>query len=132
MLSSFLLSIYTSFFFFFFFNDTATTEIYTLSLHDALPISYTYVLQNEDGQIATTHSISAGLDYPAIGPEHAWLADQRRSEYTAVSDQAALEAARLLSRTEGIIPALESAHAIAGLLERRPKMSKNDLVILNL
>jgi len=94
--------------------------------------TYTYVLQNEDGQIATTHSISAGLDYPAIGPEHAWLADQRRSEYTAVSDQAALEAARLLSRTEGIIPALESAHAIAGLLERLPKMSKNDLVILTL
>ena len=94
--------------------------------------TYTYVLQNEDGQIATTHSISAGLDYPAIGPEHAWLADQRRSEYTAVSDQAALDAARLLSRTEGIIPALESAHAIAGLLERLPKMSKDDLVILNL
>ena len=61
--------------------------------------TYTYVLQNEDGQIATTHSISAGLDYPAIGPEHAWLADQRRSEYTAVSDQAALEAARLAART---------------------------------
>jgi tryptophan synthase beta chain len=94
--------------------------------------TYTYVLQNEDGQIATTHSISAGLDYPAIGPEHAWLADQRRAEYSAVSDQAALDAARLLSRTEGIIPALESAHAIAGLIERVPKMSKNDLVILNL
>jgi tryptophan synthase beta chain len=94
--------------------------------------TYTYVLQNEDGQIATTHSISAGLDYPAIGPEHAWLADQRRAEYSAVFDQAALEAARLLSRTEGIIPALESAHAIAGLIERVPKMSKDDLVILNL
>ena len=94
--------------------------------------TYTYVLQNEDGQIATTHSVSAGLDYPAIGPEHAWLADQRRSEYSAVSDQAALDAARLLSRTEGIIPALESAHAIAGLIERLPKMSKDDLVILNL
>ncbi len=94
--------------------------------------TYTYVLQNEDGQIATTHSISAGLDYPAIGPEHAWLADQRRAEYSAVSDQAALDAARLLSRTEGIIPALESAHAIAGLIERIPKMSKDDLVILNL
>ena len=80
--------------------------------------TYTYVLQDEDGQIATTHSISAGLDYPAIGPEHAWLADQRRAEYSAVSDAAALEAARLLSRTEGIIPALESAHAIAGLIER--------------
>ena len=94
--------------------------------------TYTYVLQNEDGQIATTHSISAGLDYPAIGPEHAWLADQRRTEYSAVSDEAALDAARLLSRTEGIIPALESAHAIAGLLERIPKMAGNDLVILNL
>jgi len=94
--------------------------------------TYTYVLQNEDGQIATTHSISAGLDYPAIGPEHAWLADQRRAEYSPVSDQAALDAARLLSRTEGIIPALESAHAIAGLIERIPKMSKDDLVILNL
>ena len=94
--------------------------------------TYTYVLQNEDGQIATTHSISAGLDYPAIGPEHAWLADQRRAEYSAVSDQAALDAARLLSRTEGIIPALESAHAIAGLIERLPQLKSDDLVILNL
>jgi tryptophan synthase beta chain len=94
--------------------------------------TYTYVLQDSDGQIATTHSISAGLDYPAIGPEHAWLADQRRAEYAAISDQAALAAARLLARTEGIIPALESAHAIAGLIERRPQFSKDDLVILNL
>jgi tryptophan synthase beta chain len=94
--------------------------------------TYTYVLQNEDGQIATTHSISAGLDYPAIGPEHAWLADQHRAEYAAVSDAAALEAARLLSRTEGIIPALESAHAIAGLIERLPQLKLSDLVILNL
>ena len=94
--------------------------------------TYTYILQNEDGQIATTHSISAGLDYPAIGPEHAWLADEGRAEYSAVSDSAALEAARLLSRIEGIIPALESAHAIAGLIERAPKMSADDLVILNL
>ncbi len=94
--------------------------------------TYTYVLQNEDGQIASTHSISAGLDYPAIGPEHAWLADQRRAEYSAVSDQAALDAAWLLSRTEGIIPALESAHAFAGLIERLPRMRKDDLVIVNL
>jgi tryptophan synthase beta chain len=94
--------------------------------------TYTYVLQDEDGQIAATHSISAGLDYPAIGPEHAWLADQRRAEYSAVSDQAALDAARLLSRTEGIIPALESAHAIAGLIERLPQFKRDDLVILNL
>jgi tryptophan synthase beta chain len=94
--------------------------------------TYTYVLQNEDGQIATTHSISAGLDYPAIGPEHAWLADERRAEYSAVSDDDAVAAASLLARTEGIIPALESAHAIAGLIQRAPKMSPDDLVVLNL
>ena len=93
--------------------------------------TYTYVLQDEDGQIASTHSISAGLDYPAIGPEHAWLADEKRASYAAVSDDAALAAAGLLARTEGIIPALESAHALAGLLERLPQMSKDDLVILN-
>jgi tryptophan synthase beta chain len=94
--------------------------------------TYTYVLQDADGQIASTHSISAGLDYPAIGPEHAWLADQRRAQYAAVSDVAALDAARLLARQEGIIPALESAHAIAGLIERLPQFTKDDLVIVNL
>jgi tryptophan synthase beta chain len=94
--------------------------------------TYTYVLQNSDGQIATTHSISAGLDYPAIGPEHAWLADQRRAQYAAVSDSAALDAARTLARIEGIIPALESAHAIAGLIERRAQFTPDDLVIVNL
>ena len=94
--------------------------------------TYTYVLQNEDGQISATHSISAGLDYPAIGPEHAWLADEKRAEYFAMSDNAALDAARLLCRSEGIIPALESAHALAGLIERVPSLQKDDLVILNL
>jgi len=94
--------------------------------------TYTYVLQNEDGQIAATHSISAGLDYPAIGPEHAWLADEKRAEYFAMSDTAALDAARLLCRSEGIIPALESAHALAGLIERLPSLNKDDLVIVNL
>jgi tryptophan synthase beta chain len=94
--------------------------------------TYTYVLQNEDGQISATHSISAGLDYPAIGPEHAWLADENRAEYFAMSDNAALDAARLLCRSEGIIPALESAHALAGLMERIPSLHKDDLVILNL
>jgi tryptophan synthase beta chain len=94
--------------------------------------TYTYVLQNEDGQISATHSISAGLDYPAIGPEHAWLADEKRAEYFAMSDTAALDAARLLCRSEGIIPALESAHALAGLIERLPAFHKDDLVILNL
>jgi tryptophan synthase beta chain len=94
--------------------------------------TYTYVLQNEDGQISATHSISAGLDYPAIGPEHAWLADEKRAEYFAMSDNAALDAARLLCRCEGIIPALESAHALAGLMERVSSLQKDDLVILNL
>src|ERR1700726_102055 len=105
---------------------------YTGARPGVLQGTYTYVLQNADGQIATTHSISAGLDYPAIGPEHAWLADQHRAQYAAISDDAALSAARLLARTEGIIPALESAHAVAGLIERAPQMTKGDLVILNL
>jgi tryptophan synthase beta chain len=94
--------------------------------------TYTYVLQTLDGQIATTHSVSAGLDYPAVGPEHAWLAELGRAEYTAVSDQEAIEAARLLARREGIIPALESAHALAEILKRAPKMKRNEIVILNL
>jgi len=94
--------------------------------------TYTFVLQNGDGQIATTHSVSAGLDYPAVGPEHAWLAEQGRAEYTAVSDEAALDAARTLARTEGLIPALESAHAIAELIRRAPKMRREEIVILNL
>jgi len=94
--------------------------------------TYTYVLQTADGQIATTHSISAGLDYPAVGPEHAWLADEGRAEYTAVADGEAIEAARTLARTEGIIPALESAHAVAELMRRAPKMRKDEIVILNL
>jgi tryptophan synthase beta chain len=93
--------------------------------------TYTYVLQTPEGQIATTHSVSAGLDYPAIGPEHAMLADEHRAEYTAVSDEAALEAARTLARTEGIIPALESSHAIAELIARAPKMRRDQLVIVN-
>src|SRR3989449_6822749 len=94
--------------------------------------TYTYVLQTNDGQISTTHSVSAGLDYPAIGPEHAWLADQGRAEYAAVSDDAALDAGRTLARTEGIIPALESAHALAGLIEPDPKMKRGALVIVNI
>jgi tryptophan synthase beta chain len=94
--------------------------------------TYTYVLQTSDGQIATTHSVSAGLDYPAVGPEHAWLADQGRAEYTAVTDAEAIDAARTLARVEGIIPALESAHAVAELVRRAPNMRKDELVILNL
>jgi tryptophan synthase beta chain len=94
--------------------------------------TYTYVLQTADGQISTTHSVSAGLDYPAVGPEHALLAEQKRAEYTAVSDDAALAAARTLARTEGIIPALESAHGLAELIVRAPKMGREEIAILNL
>jgi len=82
--------------------------------------AYSVVLQDADGQIALTHSVSAGLDYAMIGPEHAWLRDQNRAEYTAASDAEALAAARLLSRTEGIIPALESSHAVAEAVRRAP------------
>jgi tryptophan synthase beta chain len=92
----------------------------------------TYLLQNADGQIIETHSVSAGLDYPGVGPEHAWLKDTGRAEYATITDEEALAAFHDCCRVEGIIPALESAHAIAGLIERIPKMSKNDLVILNL
>src|SRR5438067_9635373 len=93
--------------------------------------TYSYVLQDGSGQIAATHSISAGLDYPSIGPEHAWLRDAGRAEYVPASDAEALEAATLLARTEGIIPALESAHAVAEVLKRAPKMKKSDVVIVN-
>src|SRR5215472_14290823 len=93
--------------------------------------TYSYVLQDEYGQIAPTHSVSAGLDYNMIGPEHAWLHDQNRAEYTAASDQEALDAARLLSRTEGIIPALESAHAVAEAVRRAPA-AKGQVFIVNL
>ena len=91
--------------------------------------TYTYLLQNSDGQISTTHSVSAGLDYPGVGPEHAWLAHEGRAEYTAVSDDEAVAAAKLLSKLEGIIPALESAHAIAELIHRAPKMRRDEIVI---
>jgi tryptophan synthase beta chain len=92
--------------------------------------AYSVVLQDGDGQIALTHSVSAGLDYAMIGPEHAWLHDQRRAEYTAASDGQALEAARVLSRTEGIIPALESAHAAAEAIRRAPA-AKEQIFVVN-
>jgi tryptophan synthase beta chain len=94
--------------------------------------TYSYVLQDANGQIANTHSISAGLDYPSIGPEHAWLKDTARAEYVYASDTEALEACVLLARTEGIIPALESAHAVAEVLKRAPKMKKSEIVIVNI
>ena len=93
--------------------------------------TYSYVLQDAAGQIAATHSVSAGLDYPSIGPEHAWLADTKRAEYTAASDDEALDACKLLAQTEGIIPALESAHAVAEVVKRAPGMKQAEIVIVN-
>lgn len=92
----------------------------------------TYLLQDEDGQITEGHSISAGLDYPGIGPEHAWLKDSGRVEYTAVTDDEALEAFQLLCRTDGIIPALEPAHAIAAVTKRAKEMDRNAIILANL
>jgi tryptophan synthase beta chain len=94
--------------------------------------TYSYVLQDSAGQIALTHSVSAGLDYPSIGPEHAALRDAGRAEYVSASDAEALEATTLLARTEGIIPALESAHAVAEVVKRAPKMKKSEVVIVNI
>jgi tryptophan synthase beta chain len=94
--------------------------------------TYSYVLQDKSGQIATTHSVSAGLDYPSIGPEHAMLKDSGRAEYLPASDAEALEATTVLARTEGIIPALESAHAAAEVMKRAPKMRKSDVVLVNI
>ena len=82
--------------------------------------TFSYLLQDEEGQVGLTHSVSAGLDYASIGPEHAWMHDQNRCEYVSVSDADALEAAKVLARTEGIIPALESAHAVAEAIRRAP------------
>ena len=94
--------------------------------------SKSYILQDKDGQITETHSISAGLDYPGIGPEHAWLKDNKRVEYVSVTDNEALDAFKLCSQIEGIIPALEPSHALAYLIKKAPRMSKNNIIILNM
>ena len=92
----------------------------------------TYLLQDENGQIIETHSISAGLDYPGVGPEHAWLKDSGRAEYVAVTDEAAVQAFHDLCRLEGIIPALESAHALAYAAKLAPRMGKDQALLVNL
>jgi tryptophan synthase beta chain len=94
--------------------------------------TFSYVLQDDDGQIALTHSVSAGLDYASIGPEHAMLHDTGRAEYTAADDQAAPDAVVRLSRTEGILPALESAHAVAEAIRIAPAMQKHEILVVNL
>jgi tryptophan synthase beta chain len=89
-------------------------------------------MQNEDGQVADTHSISAGLDYPAVGPEHAYLRDIGRAEYTYADDEQALEGFQLLARSEGILPALESAHAVAAAARLAPGMQPDQILLVNL
>jgi tryptophan synthase beta chain len=92
----------------------------------------TLVLQDQEGQVASTHSVSAGLDYPAVGPEHVWLHEQGRIEYTRASDAEAMEAFHRFARTEGILPALESSHALAEAIKRAPHLGKERIVLVNL
>jgi tryptophan synthase beta chain len=92
----------------------------------------TYLLMNQDGQIADAHSISAGLDYPGIGPEHAWLHEMGRVQYISATDQEALDAFQLCSRLEGILPALEPAHALAKVIELAPQKPKDHLMVVNI
>jgi tryptophan synthase beta chain len=92
----------------------------------------TYLMNDADGQILETHSVSAGLDYPGVGPEHSWLKDLHRAEYTAVTDEEALAAFRTLTRSEGIIPALESSHAVAHALKLAPTLPHDHIMVVNL
>jgi tryptophan synthase beta chain len=92
----------------------------------------TYLLQNADGQIDEAHSISAGLDYPGIGPEHSWLHDQKRAQYVSITDDEALEGFKLCTAIEGIIPALEPAHAYAQVMKVAPTMKKDQIIIMNM
>jgi tryptophan synthase beta chain len=92
----------------------------------------TYVLQDSDGQTLPTHSVSAGLDYPGVGPEHSWLRDTGRASYRAITDSEAMDAFSVLCRTEGIIPAIESAHALAGALQLGPELGKDAVMVVNL
>lgn len=94
--------------------------------------TFTYLLQDDDGQVLPTYSISAGLDYPAIGPEHAFLRDLGRAEYTSIEDNQALDAFQCLAQTEGILPALESAHAVAEAMRRAPLMGAESILLVNL
>jgi tryptophan synthase beta chain len=132
------------------FLDDAGVELYGVeaagsglaSGHHAAPLcagrpgvlhgNRTYLMMDDDGQIIETHSISAGLDYPGVGPEHAWLRDSGRARYVAVDDEAALAAFHRLTRTEGILPALESSHAVAYAVDLAPRLDRDAIVIVNL
>ena len=103
-----------------------------LNTHLHLHVLIDHVLQDENGQIAETHSVSAGMDYPGVGPEHAWLKDIKRAEYVAITDDEALAAFHSLCRTEGIIPALESSHALAYAEKLAKTMSPDQVILVNL
>jgi tryptophan synthase beta chain len=92
----------------------------------------TYLLQDSDGQTSQTHSVSAGLDYPGVGPEHSWLHDSGRASYRAITDAEAMDAFAILCRTEGIIPAIESAHALAGALQAGRELGPDSVLVVNL
>ena len=117
-------------------GDGVDTERHAASIERGRPGvlhgARSYLLQDEDGQTIESHSISAGLDYPGVGPEHAWLADIGRASYLPVTDAEAMEALRLLSRTEGIIPAIESAHALAGALRLGRELGPDAIILVNL
>ena len=117
-------------------GDGLTTGRHAAPLNDGvvgvLHGNRTYLMQDEDGLIKETHSVSAGLDYPGVGPEHAWLKEVRRAEYVAVTDEAALNAFRQLNRLEGILPALESSHAIAYAAELAPTLGPDQHIVINL
>ncbi|MBO9610602.1 MAG: pyridoxal-phosphate dependent enzyme, partial [Paenibacillaceae bacterium] len=104
----------------------------TKGTHGVFQGSFSYLLQDAYGQVQEAHSISAGLDYPGIGPEHAYYKDSLRADYVPITDREALDALQLLSRTEGIIPALESAHALAQVLKEAPKMAKDQTIVVSL
>ena len=89
-------------------------------------------MEDDDGEIIETHSISAGLDYPGVGPEHAWLKDSHRAHYVAITDKEAMEGFHTLTRMEGIIPALESSHAVAYAMKLAPTMQKDQVILINL
>lgn len=113
-------------------DTTEHAATMTKGRHGVFQGSMSYVLQDEHGQVQPAHSISAGLDYPGIGPEHSYLKDSGRAEYVPITDAEALEALQLLSRTEGIIPALESAHAIAQTIKLAPTLDKDKVVVVSL
>ncbi|MBD2869668.1 tryptophan synthase subunit beta [Paenibacillus arenilitoris] len=113
-------------------DTTLHAATMTKGRHGVFQGSMSYVLQDDHGQVQPAHSISAGLDYPGIGPEHAYLKDSGRAEYVPITDAEALEALQLLSRTEGIIPALESAHAIAQTMKLAPTLGKDQVVVVSL